>query len=239
MADDMDMPDLEAGFAPETLGQQQAVAAAAAAAPGPAGADEVLNEEDELELALEAELEDADEEQQQQQQQQQPGGEPRQQQAGDAQLPAGAALQDAARAATTATTALQREDEELPLTDEGFIDLDRLTAKQHQRYNNLVNEILTEQQLDRYSAFRRSSLKKGIQLLMIKTLGGAPNAKALIALSSVTKSFVDDLVAAAIGVAAERGETTPLQPAHIHAAYQRLIEQEKVPGKTARRRAFL
>lgn len=35
-----------------------------------------------------------------------------------------------------------------------------------------------------------------VQLLMIKTLGGAPNAKALIALSSVTKSFVDDLVAA-------------------------------------------
>lgn len=33
------------------------------------------------------------------------------------------------------------------------------------------------------------------QLLMSKTLGGAPNNKALIALSSVTKSFVDDLVA--------------------------------------------
>jgi hypothetical protein len=31
---------------------------------------------------------------------------------------------------------------------------------------------------------------------MSKTLGGMPNNKALIALSSVTKSFVDDLVAA-------------------------------------------
>lgn len=108
---------------------------------------------------------------------------------------------------------------------------------------SLVNEILTEQQLDRYSAFRRSSVRKGIQvgsaaagaprqqssclpgvgccscrrapalcgaasrpdapppfphaaqLLMTKTLGGAPNSKALIALSSVAKSFVDDLVA--------------------------------------------
>ena len=42
-----------------------------------------------------------------------------------------------------------------------------------------------------------------------------------------------------MAVAEERGEGTPLQPAHIHAAYQRLIEAEKVPGKTARRRAFL
>lgn len=44
---------------------------------------------------------------------------------------------------------------------------------------------------------------------------------------------------AAMAVAEERGESTPLQPAHIHAAYQRLIEQDKVPGKAARRRAFL
>jgi hypothetical protein len=42
-----------------------------------------------------------------------------------------------------------------------------------------------------------------------------------------------------MAVVEERGESTPLQPAHIHEAYQRLIEQDKVPGKTARRRAFL
>jgi hypothetical protein len=118
-----------------------------------------------------------------------------------------------------------------------------------------VGEILTEQQLDRYSAFRRSSLRKGIQvsaarrglqwslvavvvpglgcpqlpallpanlnscrccavpspalqLLVSKTLGGIPNSKAIIALSSVTKSFVDDLVATGewYSVARERNE---------------------------------
>ncbi len=40
-------------------------------------------------------------------------------------------------------------------------------------------------------------------------------------------------------VAEERGEGTPLQPAHIHEAYQRLIAADKVPGKAPRRCAFL
>ena len=118
---------------------------------------------------------------------------------------------------------------------------------------------------------------------MTKKLGGAPNAKALIALSSVAKSLVDELVAAgdlllpaaacyfyilagsssravscsygtgarllppcplpcsaaAMAVAEERGEGTPLQPAHIHAAYQRLVEADKVPGRPSGRRPFL
>ncbi|KAI7837098.1 hypothetical protein COHA_009047, partial [Chlorella ohadii] len=145
--------------------------------------------------------------------------------------PAGATAQaEAARAATAAAAALQQEEEEaLPLTEDGFIDLERLTAKQHQRYNTLVNDILTEAQQERYSAFRRSTLKKPIQALMTRMLGGPVpnNSKALIALASVTKSFVDDLVAAAMAVAEERGEGTPLQPAHIHEAYQRLIAADK------------
>ncbi|KAL4446821.1 hypothetical protein ABPG77_008065 [Micractinium sp. CCAP 211/92] len=226
MADE-DMPDLDllAGVLPAE--------AAPPTASAPAASDEALDEEDELELALEAELEaDADGQRGEAQQAAQPLPAAQQQQpALAAPAPAVGALQDAARAGAAAAAVLQQEEEDaLPLTAEGFIDLDRLT---------LVNEILSEQQLDRYSAFRRSNLRKPMQLLMSKTLGGAPNNKALIALSSVTKSFVDDLVATAMAVAEERGESTPLQPAHIHTAYQRLIEQDKVPGKAPRRRAFL
>lgn len=237
MADE-DMPDLDllAGVLPAEA------APSAAAAAGPAASDEALDEEDELELALEAELEaEGDGQHGAVQQAAQPPPPVQQQQAAlAAPAPALGTLQDAARAGAAAAAVLQQEEEEaLPLTADGFIDLDRLTSKQHQRYNTLVNDILSEQQLDRYSAFRRSNLRKPMQLLMSKTLGGAPNNKALIALSSVTKSFVDDLVATAMAVAEERGESTPLQPAHIHAAYQRLIEQDKVPGKAARRRAFL
>lgn len=44
---------------------------------------------------------------------------------------------------------------------------------------------------------------------------------------------------AGMAVAEERGEGTPLQPAHIHEAYQRLIAADKVPGKAPRRRTFL
>lgn len=63
----------------------------------------------------------------------------------------------------------------------------------------------------------------------------AANGPALLAAADSPLSRLP----AAMAVAEERGETTPLQPAHIHEAYQRLIEQDKVPGKTARRRAFL
>jgi hypothetical protein len=123
-ADDMDMPDLEA-MAPQGASQGLPDAGGVQAA----AADEVLDEEDELELALEAELDEAGENQQEQQHQQQ-------QPQDVAQAPAGTALQDAARAATAASAVLQQEEEDaLPLTDDGFIDLNRLTAKQHQRYN--------------------------------------------------------------------------------------------------------
>lgn len=336
MADE-DMPDLDllAGVLPAEA------APSAAAAAGPAASDEALDEEDELELALEAELEaEGDGQHGAVQQAAQPPPPVQQQQAAlAAPAPALGTLQDAARAGAAAAAVLQQEEEEaLPLTADGFIDLDRLTSKQHQRYNTwvgggcpaacrhvmlhrvsslafligiflsppltgglptlekefsmhlrcgclppvcsapacrssnppcrLVNDILSEQQLDRYSAFRRSNLRKPMQvriqgagvrenwcrgcvlhkhprtgssrasrhtassvpepsrcpgcptplrrprlvsactarpssmpfrpppqLLMSKTLGGAPNNKALIALSSVTKSFVDDLVA--------------------------------------------
>ena len=130
MADE-DMPDFD--LLPGAGGGGSAAAAAGTSAPqaaggggrGGEGADDDLNEEDELEMALEAEL---DEEQERQQQQQ--GAPDLQQQQ----------LQDAARASAAASAALQQEEgeEALPLTADGFIDLDRLTAKQHQRYNTWV-----------------------------------------------------------------------------------------------------
>lgn len=122
------MPDFEMGEATPPM----AAAAPPLAAAQPSTADEGLDEEDELELALEAELETSMQEgqptvDQEVVQRDQQGAAP----------PAGATAQaEAARAATAAAAALQEEEEEaLPLTEDGFIDLERLTAKQHQRYN--------------------------------------------------------------------------------------------------------
>lgn len=111
---------------PDAEGPPSAPTATAATA----SADEGLGSEDELELALEAELESAADGAEQHQQ---ADGERDQQ---GAAPPAGATAQgDVARAATAATAVLQEEEEALPLTEDGFIDLARLTAKQHQRYN--------------------------------------------------------------------------------------------------------
>lgn len=121
------MPDFEMGEAAPRV-----PAAAPPAAARPSTADEGLDEEDELELALEAELDAT-------MQDEQPAvdQEVAQRDQQGAAPPAGATAQaEAARAATAAAAALQQEEEEaLPLTEDGFIDLERLTAKQHQRYN--------------------------------------------------------------------------------------------------------
>lgn len=132
MADE-DMPDLDllAGVLPEE-------AVPPTAPPAPAASEEGLDEEDELELALEAELEADDQRRTEQQAAQPPPPAQQQQQpaAAAAAAPPLGALQDAARAGAAAATVLQQEEEDaLPLTADGFIDLDRLTSKQHQRYN--------------------------------------------------------------------------------------------------------
>lgn len=57
-------------------------------------------------------------------------------------------------------------------------------------------KLLSESELDRYEAFRRSSVKKAIQGIMQVVTGvyPKPQDKALVALSSVAKSMVGELV---------------------------------------------
>lgn len=121
----------------------------------------------------------------------------------------------------------------LPLTADGYVDMDRLTAQQRQKVTNTIVGLMTDEQLDRYEAFRRSSLKRPMrQLVKVVTASiGNPNDKLLIAVSSVAKTFVGDLVETARLVASERGDEGPLQPLHVHAAYQRLKEHGKMPGR--------
>ena len=64
--------------------------------------------------------------------------------------------------------------------------------------------------------------------------------KSVIARAGVTKVFVGELVEEARRVAEAAGAKGALQPAHIHAAYQRLQEQDKVEGLgPAKRRVLL
>ena len=86
--------------------------------------------------------------------------------------------------------------------------------------------LLTDEQQQRYESFRRSSLKEPMKRLMQILTGHKPDSqsKVNIALSSVTKSFVGELVEEARRVAGE-GEGQkggPVQPAHVMEAFQRL-----------------
>lgn len=73
-------------------------------------------------------------------------------------------------------------------------------------------------------------------------LGAKPNEKAVIALASVAKSFVGELVEGARVVAEERGERGSLLPSHVHAAFQRLVAARRLPaaqGRAKRKRLML
>jgi transcription initiation factor TFIID subunit 11 len=90
---------------------------------------------------------------------------------------------------------------------------------------------MTEAQLDRYEAFRRSSLKKPVQKLVQALTGTSIKSqdKSLIALSSIAKTFIGQLIESAVEIATERGEAgKPLEPTHIIAAYERLKQEEGV-----------
>ncbi|KAL6777264.1 hypothetical protein ACKKBF_B20825 [Auxenochlorella protothecoides x Auxenochlorella symbiontica] len=123
----------------------------------------------------------------------------------------------------------------------GAIDLSQMTKQQRAELNTHVVSMLDGVELDRYEAFRRSSLKKPMQRVMhiVTGVNPKPQDKSLIALASVAKSFVGQLVETARMLAAGKGEEGPLQPMHIHAAYQQLIAQGKVEGLPKKPRRIL
>jgi transcription initiation factor TFIID subunit 11 len=125
----------------------------------------------------------------------------------------------------------------LPRKPDGTIDQASLTAEQTRIYTTAASTLLTEHQQERYAAFRRSTLKEPLRQLMQVVLGLStrvnPQDKTLLALSSVTKSFVGEVVEEARRVATERGHHGPLQPAHVYGAYQKLQEKGLVESAPA------
>jgi transcription initiation factor TFIID subunit 11 len=85
--------------------------------------------------------------------------------------------------------------------------------------------LFTEEQQQRYESFRRSSLKEPMKKLIQVVSGSKPDSqsKIMIALCSVSKTFVGELVEESKRVAEEDGHTGPLQPTHVMEGYQRLM----------------
>jgi len=99
---------------------------------------------------------------------------------------------------------------------------------------------MSDLQLDRYEAFRRSSLARPKMKQLLQTLlGGRVMDKAIIALCGIGKMFVGDVIEMARHLAGNEGHTGPLLPRHIRRAYQQLELADKgPPRKQPRKRMF-
>ncbi|KAA8495384.1 Transcription initiation factor TFIID subunit 11 [Porphyridium purpureum] len=88
-------------------------------------------------------------------------------------------------------------------------------------------EKLSDEQMQRYEAMRRSDLKKEkIKKLLIAINPAfgtmAPKDPYVLAIKGLGKVFVGDVVETALKVRDARGEQGPLQPKHLREAYRRL-----------------
>lgn len=93
---------------------------------------------------------------------------------------------------------------------------------------------LTEEQLDRYTAFRRSTFPAAfIKKAMQSVTGQTPSDDVRMVVAGVTKVFVGEVVECALGVMDEWKDTGPIRPRHVFEAARRLREAGVMPGRTA------
>lgn len=79
----------------------------------------------------------------------------------------------------------------------------------------------TEEQLNRYEMFRRSTFPKAsIKRLMQSISGSSVSQNVVIAMSGIAKVFVGELVEEAIKIQARYGESGPIEPKHIREAHR-------------------
>ncbi|BDA40398.1 probable transcription initiation factor TFIID subunit 11 at C-terminar half [Coccomyxa sp. Obi] len=104
--------------------------------------------------------------------------------------------------------------------------------QERQRKNKEVMKLLTEEQLDRYEAFRRSKLSSAnMRKLLHNVTGQAPHFNTTIVMCGIAKLFVGELVETARMVAAHQGDSGPLLPEHLREAYQQLDRQGRIPHR--------
>jgi len=98
----------------------------------------------------------------------------------------------------------------------------QLEEEDREKMKVLVSNF-TEEQLNRYEMFRRSTFPKaGIKRLLQSIAGSTVSPNVVIAVSGIAKVFVGDIVEGALDVMEKRGETGPLQPKHVREAVRQL-----------------
>lgn len=93
----------------------------------------------------------------------------------------------------------------------------------------LLVAAFSEDQLDRYEMYRRSSFPKAvIKRFMQSVTGGSISQNVVIAMSGVAKVYVGEIVEKGLDVMQQWGDTGPLRPKHIREAARRLKQENKV-----------
>ncbi|WIA14954.1 hypothetical protein OEZ85_001665 [Tetradesmus obliquus] len=106
-------------------------------------------------------------------------------------------------------------------------------AAEAQRQNAWYKECfdaMTEAQRNRLEAYIRSNLQKKTMKKVLQELTGLTlNDRLVIAISSITKMFVGELVETARQIAAREGHSGALLPSHIRQAHAALSADGRVP----------
>lgn len=107
---------------------------------------------------------------------------------------------------------------------------EELDEEQRQKMQLLV-AAFSEDQLNRYEMYRRSSFPKAvIKRFMQSVTGGSISQNVVIAMSGVAKVYVGEIVEKALDIMEQWKDTGPLRPKHIREAARRLKKENKVPS---------
>merc|ERR1711935_185237 len=91
-------------------------------------------------------------------------------------------------------------------------------------------KVATEEQLARFEQFKRSKFPRATMKKLMGDLVGNSTERCAIALASLAKTMVGELVESAKQEMTANGQSGPVQPYHLRQAYRRAQQSGSVPG---------
>lgn len=116
-----------------------------------------------------------------------------------------------------------------------------MVDEEHTAIVRQVMASMDEQQYDRFVAFNNARLNSRSMKKLVSTLTRSDKIDPLLllALGSITKAFLGELVEQARIIAARQGHNGALLPGHIRQAYARLELDGRTPHRRVPRKTML